>query len=156
MVRKIYLLRHGEALPPQAGSKDFERSLSSKGVAQIKELAKSLDPHVFDPTLVYCSPSIRTKMTLQHLTETMNVDWEVEFRDEVYEASVKTLFDMICDTDHSIYQLLLIGHNPGISYLAEYLAGESISGLEPGQLIKLDYGLGDWKNISQDTCSIFQ
>ncbi len=154
MVRKIFLLRHGEAMMPDYGMKDIERPLTSKGANQIRELGKELAQTSFKPDLVYCSPAVRTQQTLEHLSESMGQEWETELRPDIYEAAVRSLFEVLCESDNSIQSILLVGHNPGITYLAEYLSGEGIVGMRPGDLVKLDFAIGAWKELSQGSCSM--
>jgi phosphohistidine phosphatase len=154
MVRKIFLLRHGEAMMPDYGMKDIERPLTSKGANQIRDLGKHLLKTNFKPDLVYCSSAERTQQTLAHLSESMNQEWETEIKREIYEAPVSSLFQVIRDSDNSIQTILLVGHNPGITYLVEYLSGDGIVGMIPGEMVHLDFAMGAWSEISQGSCSI--
>lgn len=108
----------------------------------------------FDVDLTYCSTSDRTRQTFQHLSEALKKNLEVEFRDDIYEASVRTLFELLCESDKNLLSILLVGHNPGITYLAEYLSGEIIGNMFPGQLVKLEFGMGDWSQLSQGSCGV--
>ena len=154
MVRKIFLLRHGEAMMADFGMKDIERPLTSKGANDIRDLGKKLSKTKFKPDIVYCSSAVRTKQTLTGLSESMNHEWETEFRDDIYEAAVRSLFEVISDSDNALQSILLIGHNPGITYLAEYLSGKAIIGMRPGEMVKLDFALGPWGELSKGSCSV--
>ncbi|MEO9476161.1 MAG: histidine phosphatase family protein [Cyclobacteriaceae bacterium] len=154
MVRKIFLLRHGEAIYPEQGMDDMERSLTSKGSTQIRTLGAKMGDAGFDVDLTYCSSSDRTRQTFQHLSEALKKNLEVEFREDIYEASVRTLFELLCESDKNLMSILLIGHNPGITYLAEYLSGEIVGNMLPGQLVKLEFGMGDWSQLSQGSCGV--
>ncbi|MFT6866352.1 MAG: phosphohistidine phosphatase [Cyclobacteriaceae bacterium] len=154
MVRKIFLLRHGEAAIPEHGVTDFNRHLTPKGFNQIRSLGAKLTEISYKPSIVYCSTSERTRQTCQNLTESMNQTWDVEFLEEIYEGSVRSLFEVLSQTERDLHQILLIGHNPGISFLAEYLTGENVGNMMPGQLLKLEFALGDWSELSQQTCSL--
>ncbi len=154
MARKIFLLRHGEAAMPEHGVMDFDRPLTNKGFNHIRSLGAKLALEKFNPSIVYSSTSLRTRQTCQNLYESMNQGWDIEFMDDVYEASVRTLFEILSQTEREHHSILLIGHNPSISFLAEYLTGEYVGNMSPGQLVKLEFGLSDWSELSQQTCNL--
>lgn len=154
MVRKIFLLRHGDAVNPGYGITDRERPLSQKGGNQIRALGNQLKEENFSIDAAYCSTALRTRQTHLYLSESMQTNWEVEYKNDIYEASVRTLFDILSESESVHANILLVGHNPGITFLAEYLSGESIFNIETGQMLKLEFALGDWSHLSQSTCSI--
>ena len=85
------------------------------------------------------SPAYRTREStdivcgvLSHPLDT--VVWEPA----VYNASLETLLDVV--VEHSAEgNLLVVGHNPGVTYLMEYLcgAGSARRGLGTGRLARL-------------------
>ncbi|MFY0599076.1 MAG: histidine phosphatase family protein [Cyclobacteriaceae bacterium] len=154
MVRKIFLLRHGEAALPEYGIKDFERPLTARGENKIRALGDQLKNEGTRFDSVFCSSSKRTKETYECLCESMQTNWYVEYKDEIYEAPVRALFEVLVNTEDEISNLLLIGHNPGISFLSEYLSDEAIIGMSPGQLVKLEFGFGSWSELSKGVCSV--
>ncbi|MFT7031002.1 MAG: phosphohistidine phosphatase [Marinoscillum sp.] len=150
MVRNLYLLRHGHA-EHATNIKDFDRSLTPKGASEVVALGSKLKAAGFLPDIVFCSPSLRTRQTAEILLSAIGSDIYVEFIDEIYEASVKTLFDTVVSADVNHYDVLLIGHNPAISYLNDYLTKENNRDLSPGQISKMTFVDQSWDEISKGT-----
>lgn len=154
MVRKLYLLRHAEAGFPIGNEKDFDRNITYNGIQTIKQLAAHLKTQAFHPEYVYCSSAVRTEQTVNLLFEGMTLEPEISLRDEIYDASIRTLFELVTQTDNLYHEIMIVGHNPAISYLAEYLTGEAIGGLTPGQLVRIEFGVNTWSEVSQGLGSL--
>ena len=141
----LAILRHGEASAP-AGRPDFERTLTSVGRYQIAAAAQALRERGGPTWRIVASPAYRTREStdivcgvLSHPLDT--VVWEPA----VYNASLETLLDVV--VEHSAEgNLLVVGHNPGVTYLMEYLcgAGRARRGLGTGSLARLSMPARVW------------
>ncbi len=154
MVRKLYLLRHGEAAQTSGHEKDFDRNLTYAGIQAIKQLSGHLKAQHFNPDLVYASPSLRTEQTTIFLLEGLGIDPEIEYREDIYEASVRSLFDLVTHIENQHHEVLLVGHNPGLTYLAEYLTSEPVAGMRAGEMVTIGFGVNTWSEISKGLGSI--
>ena len=65
------------------------------------------------------------------------------------EATTQQLFLLINQLDDSIDSVLLIGHNPGISYLCDYLQGTNHTEMAPGELIGITMEVERWSEVSK-------
>ena len=68
MIRYLFLMRHGDALPTSPGG-DRTRELSEKGHGDINEIAQVLASTGFQPTLLIHSPFIRTTQTAKIIAD---------------------------------------------------------------------------------------
>ena len=50
----------------------------------------------------------------------------------------------------------MVGHNPTLSYLAEYLTGAEIGGLWPGSAVYMTQEADTWEAFSQGTATFVQ
>lgn len=122
-VRTLLLLRHAKSswkdeLP------DAERPLNPRGRRDARAAGQLLVGTGAAPDLVYCSPAVRTRQTWDALAEAGVRADDVAYRDEIYEASVDALLDLVGQTPDAVRTLLLIGHAPSLPGLAELLAGD--------------------------------
>lgn len=154
MVRKLYLLRHGEATQTSGHEKDFERNLTYAGIQTIKQLSGHLKATHFNPDLVYSSPALRTEQTTIFLLEGLGIDPEIVYNEDIYEASIRTLFELVTHIDNQHHEVLLVGHNPGLTYLAEYLTNEPIAGMRAGELVTIEFGVNTWSEVSKGLGSV--
>lgn len=120
---KIHLLRHAKTEVLSPTGKDFDRELAEKGLRQAIEMKAFLSKTDWKKTLLLCSDASRTKQTLE------NVSLEgqfkaIEYSNELYLAEAMHLKTLIADQEN--YYLFIIGHNNGLSELAEELCSNSI------------------------------
>ena len=159
MPLKIFLLRHGQA-ECTFGQSDFDRELTFSGVEQIKRLGQFIfrqKPILTELTAakIVCSPSVRTRQTLEALMGELNLsDHEGEFVHEIYEASLDQLLKVIQKTECSFSRLFLIGHNPAISYLFDYLTDDHFGNLGPGHFVEVNVSIERWAQISRGLGSL--
>jgi phosphohistidine phosphatase len=142
-MRELILLRHAHAEPPAPGQSDLDRPLSSEGNAEAEAAGRWLQEQKLVPDLVLCSPSRRTRETLEAVLALVGyVDQRLE--DDIYEASAGTLATLV-DRHHEVERLLVVGHNPGLERLAALMhSGQSgdYRGMPPGGIVVLSLPKG--------------
>lgn len=144
-MKKVILVRHGEALSTASGSIDYERILSERGKqfvqsqgAKIKSLDLSID-HVIS------SSSIRTKQTTILLANELSLSKEaMDFEDRIYEAPIHRLLDVFNELPNDKNTILWVGHNPGISHLYAYLTKDFFP-FSPGNVGVIELDIDDWQ-----------
>ncbi len=114
-MRELILLRHAHAEPATPGQADLDRPLSPVGLAEAEAAGKWLKDKKLVPDCILCSPSRRTRETLEAV---LGVTGNAETRllDGIYEASPGALVTLI-DERRDIDRLLVVGHNPGLEQL---------------------------------------
>jgi phosphohistidine phosphatase len=78
-----------------------------------------------EPDAVVLSPTARTTETLERIRGGLPEDAESWTDRRIYGASASTLLDLIRELPESVGEAMLIGHNPGLGWLAVELAGNS-------------------------------
>ncbi|MGV9819991.1 SixA phosphatase family protein [Nocardia xishanensis] len=122
MVRTLILMRHGKSSYPD-GVGDHERPLAPRGVREAGLAGKWLRATQPPIDAVRCSTAVRTRETLAATGVTAPVVYERG----IYEASPRTLIELIQLSDDDVETLLLIGHAPGMPWTAWELAANRTS-----------------------------
>ena len=122
MTKTLYLLRHLKSSWDEPGLADHERPLGQRGRKAGKKLARHLRRTGVAPEVVLCSPSTRTRETLEAIRAAIG-DAEVCFPPELYAASETTLLRAVRGVAPKTGSVLVIAHNPGLEGLAIELAG---------------------------------
>jgi len=142
-MRELILLRHAHAEPASAGQADLDRPLSPEGLAEAEAAGRWLAEHKLVPDCVLCSPSRRTRETLEAVLATVGyVDQRLDER--IYDATPGTLAELV-DEHRQTDRLLLVGHNPGLEHLAALMhSGQSgdYRGMPPGGVVVLSLPAG--------------
>jgi phosphohistidine phosphatase len=113
-MKKVILMRHAEA-PHDSSLDDFNRILSPAGELQAAESGEYLINHSIKIHKILCSPALRTRQTLE-IMQNSGVISNVELCDEIYTTSEQRIMDLIGDQSESYSSILVLGHNPTISY----------------------------------------
>ena len=122
-------MRHATA--GQAAA-DFERPLTAYGISQAATAATELQ-RILTPSHFIVSPARRTRMTASTVCEVMSFpESKIKFDERIYEASTQALLYLLTELPGSCDDVLLIGHNPAIAYLAPTLCSESYLSFPPG------------------------
>lgn len=117
--RTLVILRHAKAANPD-GVIDVDRPLTERGQLDARAAGAWLVEQGIVPDLVLCSPARRTRETWHGVALALAAAPEVRYADDVYNASLDELLDVIHTADGAT-TVLLIGHNPGLAELSAVL-----------------------------------
>lgn len=123
-MRELILLRHAHAEAAAPGQADLDRPLSAEGLAEAEAAGRWLAERKLVPDCVLCSPSRRTRETLEAVLGAIGyVDQRIE--PSIYEATPGALI-ALADSHIEVGRLMVVGHNPGLERLAALLhSGQS-------------------------------
>ncbi|WP_328322561.1 histidine phosphatase family protein [Kribbella sp. NBC_00382] len=128
--RTLVLLRHAKAVPPES-MPDLERPLADRGRADAAAAGRYLVAQGIEAELVLCSPSIRTRETWQYAAEAGALATDVWYDRRIYSAGTDELLEVIYDVPVEVRTVVMVGHAPGIPWLADELA---LNGTSPNRV----------------------
>lgn len=153
MVKELILMRHGEAEPGNSQTGDFNRNLTPAGENQVARLAELLRNNGQKVDLLIHSAALRGEQTAAILEKSIHPDKIISSR-LIYKIGHLELLDLINQWDNSINKVILVGHNPTISFMVSYLTGEQHILLSPGMMARINFGDLDWGLVSKDMGSL--
>ncbi|WP_127563242.1 SixA phosphatase family protein [Stenotrophomonas indicatrix] len=139
-MRELILLRHAHAEPATTGQADLDRPLSPVGLAEAEAAGKWLKENNLLPDCVLCSPSRRTRETLESVMAAIGYV-EKRLEDRIYEATPGTLAALV-DERRDLDRVLIVGHNPGLEQLVALMTDGTSSdyrGMPPGGVAVLGF-----------------
>lgn len=116
----LHLLRHAKTNQSSPTGLDFDRELLPRGYEQIAELKQFFETHPIAPKHILCSSAVRTRQTFSEL-QGFWPSAHIQFIDELYLASKQEILSKICALQ-TPDEILVVGHNEGLSELAMHLA----------------------------------
>jgi phosphohistidine phosphatase len=149
-MKYLTVLRHGFAEPGIGRDGDFSRTLTKDGGSRLIRLGQLLHRRDTAFDLVISSSAIRTTQTTEIIGSFCEYK-KMLFEDLLYEAELKTILSILQGIDNSETHVLLVGHNPGVSTLATYLTGEKFINMDPGMMVRMEFHLSDWKQLTSNT-----
>lgn len=146
-------MRHASALDSYGYERDSERELSAAGIREAVIIGKHLHQHNIALDLILSSTARRAMHTAMLLADCLGyAEEEVQIREGLYQEPVSGLLRLLNQLDDDYQTILMVAHNPSISFFAEYLSNEDIGGFSPASLVKLEFE-GPWAELSKATCS---
>ncbi len=146
-------MRHAPAADKTIGQTDFDREITLLGQRRAGEAGQWLRSQSLQPELVLCSSSVRTRMTLEHLLSEVGHKVPVQFERDIYYGAEQDLLSLLHGVGNDVDTLLVIGHNPTISFLASSLAHEEVS-FSPASIAHLHFNGYNWENLRAGSCKL--
>ena len=134
--RRLILLRHAKSAWPD-DIPDHERPLAPRGRRDGPRAGNWLRKTDHVPDFVLCSTARRTCETWQLAEETLGAHPHTRYEDQVYEASVVVLLDLVRQTPANVLTLLIVGHDPAMRGLTLDLAGDPLDDAEAQALARV-------------------
>jgi phosphohistidine phosphatase len=150
-------MRHAKAVTTAPGSGDAGRPLNARGRRAAAAVAAELRRRGAQPDLILCSPSRRTRETLDYVLDACASPRTAALEPDLYLAEASRLIERFRRLEPGIGCALLIGHNEGLAEAAITLAtvGEpaalaSMRGKFPtGAVAWLRFPVDDWAELGR-------
>ena len=121
--RQLLLWRHAKSDWSDSSLADHDRPLAPRGVKAAQRMASWLVSENLLPEQVLCSSAVRTKQTLEFLTQQQPIP--TTFDSQLYHAEPDQILAIISKVNPDIKRLMLVGHNPGYEELVKLLNAQT-------------------------------
>lgn len=149
MKKTLYLLRHAEA--NQTATSDKYRVLTPQGMIAAARMSKVLADKTTTIDWIVSSDAERTRMTAEVFLEQLHLPDEVmNFNEDLYEGHPRHYLEAVNKLPDNKTSVLLVGHNPSISYLAEYLCKHDFGSVPTCGIVALEFE-SPWAEVSKYT-----
>jgi phosphohistidine phosphatase len=153
-MRRLTLLRHADARWRDPAIADIDRPLNRRGTAEAEAIARRLAELGLRPALLLTSPARRAEQTSAILARELNLPTRsVRREDSLYLAESAEILRLLHELGPRIGHALLVGHNPGITDLANQLGPQPCNSyLATGAVCSLSFDAPGWTDIGPSTC----
>ncbi len=149
MGKKLIIVRHAEAETRGVRQEDLNRMLSVKGYNDASKMGRRLKEAGFVPQAIFCSHAERARTTAELIAAQIDFDAaDVAVDEELYEASARTLLSFVNGLDDEQEKVMLVGHNPAVTYFAEYLSEKDIGDVVPGGIVEIEFTNDSWGEVT--------
>ena len=151
-MKTLYIVRHAKSSWKYPKLDDFERPLNKRGRKNAPFMGKVLKRLQVAPELIISSPANRAAMTARIIAASINYPLEnIRYREAIYEFSESALIDVVKQIDDAVNDAMVVGHNPAINGLANYIGDQPIGNIPTCGAICVELDISSWANIS-DHC----
>ncbi|HKK20866.1 MAG TPA: histidine phosphatase family protein [candidate division Zixibacteria bacterium] len=156
-MKRVYIVRHAQAVGKDLGMPDFERSLEPKGVRDSRKTGKRLARQDLQSAILISSPANRALETAHLVAK--ELDYPVEkilLKEPVYESSdVSAFIGILRELNDAYSTALLFGHEPSLSEFVSLLSGVPIASMPKAGVIGLEFSDATWTTVSGGDGTIF-
>ena len=159
MSKRLILLRHAKSAWEDQDIADFDRPLSSRGRKAAPVIGAYLARKNYVPELVLCSSAKRAAETLDLTIAGWAKPPTVRKLKSLYLAMPREMLKRVQTAGNEYASVMLVGHNPGIADLANWLSHDgdpatrgALSRKFPtGAVAVIDFDVEDWRDVDAET-----
>lgn len=149
-MKTLCLIRHAKSSWHHPDINDIDRPLEQRGEEDATVVGQWLSQQNFTPDLILSSPANRAINTAKILAEQLHYPIkDINTETSIYEASVEDLLAVIKNINDKYTTLLLVGHNPGLTWLANYLAEDHMINLHTCGVYCITFATDRWEDITE-------
>lgn len=152
-MKRLILVRHAKSSWSDLLLADIDRPLNARGKRNAPFMAQKLKEKIPTIDSFYVSPAKRAKKTAKVFFKQYK---EAEFNivEDIYEAYVDELEDVIYSIDDNVNSAILFGHNPGFTMLTNRYADNMIDNLPTCGVVIMEYEGDHWANFHPTAASV--
>jgi phosphohistidine phosphatase len=118
-MKRLLLLRHANAEPASAGTEDIDRHLSRRGRGEALDAADRIARADLRCDALLVSPAVRTRETATIVAAELDLSLQLTIEPDLYPGDPATLLRPLARCPAEFATVMIVGHNPGISELAQ-------------------------------------
>jgi phosphohistidine phosphatase len=144
-MKTLTLVRHAKSSWKNNDLGDRERPLNARGKHDAPMMGQRIVAAGIRPSLIISSPAVRAWSTAKIIAREIGYPREFLQREKaVYLASLDSLLDVMVAQDAEFNNVLLVGHNPGLTQFANYLSPGITDNLPTAGVVAVEFDQEDW------------
>lgn len=141
-------MRHAKSSWKHAELDDFDRPLNKRGLRDAPEMGERLAAAGFGADLIVTSPARRAKVTARTVAERIGYPLgDLVEEPSMYLAEPATLLDIARTLDDRYARVMLFGHNPGFTQLANALGDLRVDNMPTAAVAVFEFAVDSWRDI---------
>jgi phosphohistidine phosphatase len=144
-MKRLTLVRHAKSSWKDPSLDDFDRPLNPRGERDAPVMARRLKARGARPSLILTSPAVRANRTARLIAEAIGYPVEFLQREaELYLADPATILDVIARDADGCNDIFVVGHNPGVTDLANRLTESRIDNVPTCGIVSMEADVPSW------------
>ncbi len=148
-MKRLTLLRHAKSSWRDAERPDIDRPLNSRGEHDAPRMGGRLKARGLRPSLILTSPARRARATAKLVARALGYPLEfLQPEPALYLATPEQILGVVAAQDERFGDVLLVGHNPGLSELVcRLLPDFEVRDLPTCAVVTIDFEAGRWAEL---------
>ncbi len=149
-MKTLTIVRHAKSSWKHRELSDRERPLNKRGQRDAPKMGERIAAAGIRPSLIISSPAVRAWTTARLIATALGYPVEFLQREpDLYLASLKDLLDVVAAQDNGFNNLMVVGHNPGLTDFVNYLSPGLTGNLPTAGVVSVTIDQDDWNLAEQ-------
>jgi phosphohistidine phosphatase len=149
-LRTLFLIRHAKSNWDSPGLRDFDRPLDQRGLRDAPLMADLLIKKNIQPDLMVSSSAKRAMTTAQFFASAYGFSSEkLILNKDIYDAFSTTVYKIISNFPDDAKTVLLFGHNPTMTDIANNFTEDFISNVPTCGIVQIESTANSWSEFSE-------
>ena len=147
-MKKLFIVRHAKSSWGNPGILDLQRGLNKRGKRDAPRMGERLSARSVEIDRMITSPAVRARKTAEIISMALDHPWDELMIDErLYLAGVDEILTVIHEVPDYIDQVMVFGHNPGMTNLINTLCTFYLDNLPTCGIFELTYMIDTWSQV---------
>lgn len=151
-MKTIFFVRHAKSSWDSPNLRDIDRPLNDTGLKTAEKMAAYFLELNIKPDKILSSPAKRAYTTATFFAKSLHYfESDIEITDVIYEALITDIFQLIHELPDEVNTVMLFGHNPTFTNLANYFSADFIPNVPTCGILQVEANVNDWKLFNNIT-----
>lgn len=147
-MKHLLLLRHAKSDWDAPFKDDHARPLAARGIKAAKTMGRLLATAGQLPDLVLSSSAVRARNTVELAAASGGWPCEIVIKPELYATHAEAVVSLVRELPDDRQMVLLAGHEPTTSELAEKLIGGGRLRVPTAAMLRIDFPVNHWSEAA--------
>lgn len=150
-MKRLYLIRHAKSSWKNSDLADVDRPLNKRGQRDAPFMGKLLKKeYKVKPDLILSSPAKRALKTAKIIAKEITCPKrKIVTKDSLYASGIPAMLNVIQYLDDSLDEVMLFGHNPDLTSLANYLSNQQVDNIPTCGIFCVDFDIQSWQDVEK-------
>lgn len=148
--KQLFICRHAKSSWQDHSLGDVDRPLNKRGQHDAPEMGRRLRQRGLLPDLIVASHAVRARTTASLYADQLGyLQEKIHIEPALYAATTKVLLNLLRQIKPAFARVMIVGHNPEFTALANLLGSSvAIDNLPTGGIVALEFTIASWAELS--------
>lgn len=148
-MKSVYFVRHAKSSWEYPDFMDHERPLLQKGITRTIRVCEFLKEKKVKPDVIIASHAVRASETARIIARELDYPSEkIRIEPKIYESCEDDIWSIIFELDDEVKSIMLVGHNPVITNLANYFLDKKIDYMPTSGIAGFSFITNHWVELT--------
>ena len=148
-MKYLTLFRHAKSSWDDPSLPDHDRPLNQRGKQDAPRMGARMAQRKERPSLILTSTAVRARETARLVADSLGYPREFLHSDRgLYHADPERILAVVAQQESGFAHIMLVGHNPGLTELAEELIPDfHIDNLPTAGIVAVELPIDQWSQV---------